>query len=427
MGEVVIPDEADSLDARLRAMGVTAAVGVMVGLTVVGVLGWSWNLVGRFGFMAGVGGVLLLWLTPWGRRFWHWLEQRDAQQGRRALFHAAGAACGLVSQDKGLTVTSIEIVPGGWIATVEVPGGLTVAQVVARADTLAVALRVRSVRVEPTAYAHRCCVVVMNNDPLERSIEWRPVFGYFGETLNGPAVWEPDAFPHLLVVGPTGSGKTTALLSLLASLAQNPAAQFVLVDVKRTAFGRFRGGSRAQVETTHEEAALLLGEAHSEMMRRLQLMELTRVDDYRSLRGVDVVGPLFVVVDEVASLLADNLPGEDVKMGKDRARSLAALLHNVARLGRSPGVHLVLGVQRPDASILTGEARDNLTARLALGPLSSDGRAMVFGPEWRGIEMPGIRGRGFWQGQGGDPLTPLPVSVAMCDLPQVNAALGLFE
>jgi len=139
-------------------------------------------------------------------------------------------------------------------------------------------------------------------------------------------------------------------------------------------------------------------------------------------------GPLYLVIDEVASLLAEDLPGEDAKSAKERVRSSRAILANIARLSRQVSIFLVLSMQRPDVSLLgsSGEFRDNVTARLGFA-LSASGREMLFGPEWRTLAMSGQPGRGHFQGQASDPLTPLPVAVPMVELWRVRQALGVRE
>jgi hypothetical protein len=85
-------------------------------------------------------------------------------------------------------------------------------------------------------------------------------------------------------------------------------------------------------------------------------------------------------------------------------------------------------MQRPDVSLLgsSGEFRDNVTTRLGFS-LSASGREMLFGPEWRSLVMSGQPGRGHFQGQASDPLTPLPVAVPALDLWRVRRALGVRD
>jgi DNA segregation ATPase FtsK/SpoIIIE-like protein len=180
------------------------------------------------------------------------------------------------------------------------------------------------------------------------------------------------------------------------------------------------------VATDHAEAQRLLENVHAEMLRRFKLLEERRADRRQDLPHDVRFGPLFVVIDEVASLLAEDLPGVDAKSAKERVRSSRAILANIARTSRQVSIFLIISVQRPDVSLLgsSGEFRDNVTARLGFS-LSASGREMLFGSEWRALPMSGQPGHGFYQGQASDPLTPLPVTVPMVELWRVRQALGV--
>lgn len=64
---------------------------------------------------------------------------------------------------------------------------------------------------------------------------------------------------------------------------------------------------------------------------------------------------------------ADELKGEAIM-----------LIGSIARLGRAAGVHLVIATQRPDAKLIPGEVRDNLSVRVGCGRLQSSASLMMF-------------------------------------------------
>jgi DNA segregation ATPase FtsK/SpoIIIE-like protein len=214
----------------------------------------------------------------------------------------------------------------------------------------------------------------------------------------------------------------------VATLCADKSARFAFIDTKRTGFAQFRTGSRVDaVATDHTDALALLQDVHAEMLRRFQLLESRRAANRHDLPPDVRFGPLYLVIDEVASLLAEDLPGEDPKSAKERVRSSRAILANLARLSRQISVYLILSMQRPDVALLgsSGEFRDNVTSRLGFS-LSASGREMLFGPEWRSLTMSGEPGRAHFQGQSSDPLTPLPVAVPMVEPWRVRQALGVY-
>ena len=67
---------------------------------------------------------------------------------------------------------------------------------------------------------------------------------------------------------------------------------------------------------------------------------------------------------------------------------------SLVRLGRTAGIRVVIGIQRPDVRFFgeSGESRDNFDSRLSLGRLSADGSRMMWGSSI-GTSLPGVRGR----------------------------------
>ena len=264
-----------------------------------------------------------------------------------------------------------------------------------------------------------CEVRLLFSDPLG-AVEWNDTPGRIGETHDGPAIWLPEHgnAVHLLIAGPTGCGKSSAALSLVATLCADKEAYFAFVDTKKLGLAISRrfacccGSDRPRRCACASSRCPRRDASTFSTVGSPPRRKSPRITDSRTL------GPLYLVVDEVASLLAEDLPGEDPKNAKERVRSSRAILANIARLSRQVSIFLVLSMQRPDVSLSlgsSGEFRDNVTSRLGFS-LSSSGREMLFGPEWRSLAMSGQPGRGHFQGQASDPLTPLPVVVPAFNL-----------
>ncbi len=81
---------------------------------------------------------------------------------------------------------------------------------------------------------------------------------------------------------------------------------------------------------------------------------------------------MVLFLDEFADFreeLGDWYP--EIKQKGDPARPpVIRRLRSVARKGRTARVHFVVGLQRPDAEFLSGEVRDNFSARISMGRLS---------------------------------------------------------
>ncbi|GAB3146344.1 FtsK/SpoIIIE domain-containing protein [Micromonospora sonneratiae] len=164
-----------------------------------------------------------------------------------------------------------------------------------------------------------------------------------------------DYPPHALIGGPSGTGKTNLIFAWIGALASRYSPnelEFYLLDFKEgVSFARFAQGRRdpswlphmrlvgINVNTDREFGLALLRFLAEELRRRADAAKRHEVTKLSELRSVDPEGRwprIVAVVDEFQMLLA----------GRDAvAREAADLLEDLARRGRSQGIHLVLASQ----------------------------------------------------------------------------------
>jgi S-DNA-T family DNA segregation ATPase FtsK/SpoIIIE len=183
--------------------------------------------------------------------------------------------------------------------------------------------------------------------------------------------------PHGLVAGTTGAGKSEFLQTLIAVLAvanRPDAMTFVLID--------YKGGSAfkdcARLPHTVGMVSDLdghltvraLASLGAELKRREELLlhaGAKDIEDYWDARqlkdDLEPIPRLMLIIDEFAAMVAE-LP--DFVHG----------LIDIARRGRSLGVHLILATQRP-AGVVSADIRANTNLRIALRVTSSDESADV--------------------------------------------------
>ena len=163
-----------------------------------------------------------------------------------------------------------------------------------------------------------------------------------------------DLSPHALIGGPSGSGKTNLILTMIASLAARYSPDEValyLLDFKEgVSFAQFAGRNGANylpharligvnINTDREFGLALLQFLADEMRKRAEAAKAHEVSKLEELRDADPRGRwprIVAVIDEFQYLFAE----------KDAiTRTATALLEDVARRGRSQGIHLVLASQ----------------------------------------------------------------------------------
>ncbi|HVK08563.1 MAG TPA: FtsK/SpoIIIE domain-containing protein [Gemmataceae bacterium] len=194
---------------------------------------------------------------------------------------------------------------------------------------------------------------------LTRPAELRdqPAFP-LGVDVSGKPHWLNLSDPnccHLLIAGATGSGKSELLKAAIAGLAAElgpDRLQFILIDPKRVTFN-LAGSSpylRNPVVFEAAEAIPLLEECCREMDRRYVLLQQRGKTHAAELTGPDSVPWWVVVFDEFADLMAD----------KGTRKELEARLKRLGAKARAAGIHLILGTQRPEASVVTPLLRNSL-------------------------------------------------------------------
>jgi S-DNA-T family DNA segregation ATPase FtsK/SpoIIIE len=164
--------------------------------------------------------------------------------------------------------------------------------------------------------------------------------------------------PHLIIVGPTGSGKSELLKLLMYSLLQGSTCDLVLFDFKGGAtLERFEAhalGLATDLDSAKQSQLwdLLSGE----LSKREQIFASRQVSDIEQFNELgERMSEIVVVVDEFAAALATG-------------PKASSCLEDVCARGRSLGVHLIAATQS-----LTGIPRSmltNLRARIAMA--SSD-------------------------------------------------------
>lgn len=213
---------------------------------------------------------------------------------------------------------------------------------------------------------------------------------------SNPVSWIPSKMPHVLVVGGTGSGKTSLEHTILTQLAAMEWRVWVL-DGKRIEFVGFRDWPNVElVASKVEDQVRMVHAAHELMEHRYSLIESgsATVADFE---------PLALIIDEYATFKkrVERWYREVKPKGAPTHAPVFDLIGDIARLGRSGKVHLTIGIQRPDVTFLDGEMRDNFASRFSLGRLSPQGAKMM----WDSFAVGVIRtpqGRGIGLNEAGD-------------------------
>lgn len=183
-----------------------------------------------------------------------------------------------------------------------------------------------------------------------------------GEGYTGPVTVNLAHIPHILLGGSTGSGKSV-LLKLLLMQALHKEAEVYIAD--------FKGGvdfpkvwhEKCRMCFTEEDLRYTLDQLVTVLEYRkseFRALGCPNIDAYNETTELPLPRLIFAC-DEVAEML--DKTGAD----NERKKLLAQIenkLSTIARQGRAFGIHLILATQRPDATIIPGQIRNNMDFRV---------------------------------------------------------------
>ncbi|WP_226619892.1 FtsK/SpoIIIE domain-containing protein [Cytobacillus firmus] len=160
--------------------------------------------------------------------------------------------------------------------------------------------------------------------------------------------------PHILIAGETGSGKSTQLRSILTTmiLSKRPdELELYLGDCKKSEFHIFRKVEHVQcVHSSPRDIQKMLLHIKKELDERSNLTETFEVSHVDELPAEHKRPYLVVCIDEFVMLRKDE--------------KIMDILTEIAAIGRTLGVFLILSMQRPNAKVLDTTIRANLTVSM---------------------------------------------------------------
>lgn len=275
----------------------------------------------------------------------------------------------------GVSGKVVGISPGPVVTTYEYSpaAGVKINKIAGLADDLALGLKAQSVRVVGSVPGKAALGIEIPNPSrsvvyirdLLASEEFRTgkdklaiVLGL--DVVGSPSIANLAKMPHLLIAGSTGSGKSVAINTIIASIIYNATPEEVrllMVDPKRIELSGYEGIPHLlhPVVVEPQLASRALMWAVREMERRYKLLEEAKVKSFDSYNETaeEKLPYIVIVVDELADLM--------MVASKDVEASIARL----AQMARAAGMHLILATQRPSVDVLTGLIKANFPTRIS--------------------------------------------------------------
>lgn len=249
---------------------------------------------------------------------------------------------------------------------------------------------------------------------LEFSIEEQTLGLTLGKGVDEKSVrWHPSTSPHLFISGTAGRGKTHLLHNLIhAGVVQNALYRAGIINdhwefyMTRDIPERLRNNYYGHVPDTYfriqgnpQEGGFLQGQVFPQSLDGIDaLLEdcLTTID-HRYSKNMEGDFPRRMVLIDEASLLTQNQgDSEDISQSK---KEIWSKLKQIARIGRSAGVHLVLASQHPallDGAL--GYGVKSLFEIISVGKQTKQASVILTGDNAASLIADDIRGRCYTRG-----------------------------
>lgn len=199
---------------------------------------------------------------------------------------------------------------------------------------------------------------------IMKDMKPKPLLIPFGKDVAGQVVTASiTKFPHMLVAGTSGSGKSVFVHSMILSLIMRHTTdevKFVIVDPKRVEFSLYREMPHLLCPIIYEplEAKMALRKLQQEMERRYVLLEqhnctdISQYNDDMREQGGEILPYIVAIIDEYNDLVY-------------AVRDIEKPIVTLGAKARAAGIHICIATQRPSTDIVTGTLKANLATKVA--------------------------------------------------------------
>ncbi len=197
-------------------------------------------------------------------------------------------------------------------------------------------------------------------------VKKHPLAVAFGKDISGNVISADfNDFPHLLVAGTTGSGKSIFIHSIIDTLIMRVSPddlKLVLVDPKKVEMTKYRDMPHllCPIITEADKCKVLLQKLVVEMNDRYdkfardpEISNIKQYNEWAKEHDEELMPYIIAVIDEYADLV-------------DNCKELSQPVVSIAQKARACGIHMLISTQRPSTNVITGTIKGNIPTHVAL-------------------------------------------------------------
>jgi S-DNA-T family DNA segregation ATPase FtsK/SpoIIIE len=197
-------------------------------------------------------------------------------------------------------------------------------------------------------------------------VKLKPYEVLIGDRFGEYVIVNMNKFPHMLIGGDTGTGKSRLLLVLLTNLIQSN-VDLYLLQARKNDLGVFQNCRQVRAFSKSIEDILnSLIEIDRICQHREQLIDNTKgiynIEDFNKVACYKLKY-IYVVIDEFSFL---NVSKGDSKSDKAIKYECLKYIKSIVNVGRSSGVFLITSLQKPTNDSIPTDIKAQLTTRISM-------------------------------------------------------------
>jgi S-DNA-T family DNA segregation ATPase FtsK/SpoIIIE len=225
-----------------------------------------------------------------------------------------------------------------------------------------------------------CIELTINQNVIPEYLDFKYIKVKPGEVILGYSRDGPfklkfsDEYPHMLVGGTSGSGKSVFLRQLIVQLILTGGVDLYLIDLKfGVEFCIFHDCKYVKEYAENVDDALrimlLIKDITYKRFNELKKQSAVSTEEY-------YLRPVFVVVDEFKNIM-DN-------------KKLKSIFEELLRICRAVNIHFIISTQRPDKDTVPGGLKANIAMTCAFKTRDAiNSRILLENDKASNIEIPG--------------------------------------
>lgn len=192
-----------------------------------------------------------------------------------------------------------------------------------------------------------------------------------------------NKFPHVLIGGDTGTGKSRFLMMALTNLVATSNVNLYLLQIRKSDLIVFKDCYQTKTVARNLDDAFMLLEYLDDLCKErdkkieaLMSKGIFNIEDYNKYVKYGKMKYCYIVLDEFSFF---NVNGSDTKAIKIIKRAILGLIKNIVMVGRSVGVFIITSLQKPTSTSIPTDIKSQLCTRVCFKMLDESTSIQILG------------------------------------------------